>query len=127
MAKSTRARPSAASSSEQPYCPDEGDFIWIDLNPQLGHEQAGRRPALVLSPIIYNRPAGLCVLCPITSRVKSYPFNVAIPAGLPVTGVVLSDQIKSLAWPERKAAFIGKAPQPVLLDVRAKIKALLGI
>lgn len=115
------------SSSNQPYCPDEGDFIWINLNPQLGHEQAGRRPALVLSPASYNGPARLCVLCPITNTDKKYPFNVAIPSGLPVTGVVLSDQLKSLAWPERNVTFIGNAPQPVLLDVRAKVKALLRI
>ena len=115
------------SSVKAPYCPDEGEFVWIDFNPQAGHEQAGRRPALVLSPAIYNRPARLCVVCPITSRVKNYPFTVLIPAGLSVTGAVLADQVKSLSWPVRNVALIGHAPPSLVAEVRGKLKALLRI
>src|SRR4029077_6896441 len=83
--------------------PERGDIVWITLNPQAGHEQAGRRPAVVLSPIAYNRKVGLAVFCPITNQIKGYPFEVLIPAGLPVTGAVLADQVKSLDWGVRKA------------------------
>jgi len=76
--------------------PDAGDLIWLTFNPQVGREQAGRRPALVLSPESYNRKSGLAIVCPITSRLKGYPFEVPLPSGLPVTGAVLSDHIKSL-------------------------------
>jgi len=79
-----------------PRIPDRGDVVWITMNPQAGHEQAGRRPALVLSPAAYNGKVGLAILCPITSEVKGYPFEVSLPAGLPVEGVILSDQAKSL-------------------------------
>src|SRR5438552_10794224 len=85
------------------YVPARGDAVWISLDPQAGHEQAGRRPALVLSPSSYNRKAGLALMCPITSHAKGYPFEVAVPADLAVTGVILADQIKSLDWRIRHA------------------------
>ena len=80
-------------------CPTAAiDIVWLDFDPQTGHEQAGRRPALVLSPLAYNRPSGLAVLCPVTSRTKGYPCEVGIPTGLAVSGVVLADQLKNLDW-----------------------------
>src|SRR5438094_425340 len=80
------------------YIPERGDAIWITLNPQAGHEQAGRRPAVVLSPAMYNGGVGLMICCPITNQIKGYPFEVILPSGLPVTGTVLSDQVKNLDW-----------------------------
>jgi mRNA interferase MazF len=87
------------------YVPERGHIVWIDLNPQAGHEQAGRRPALVLSPATYNGRVGLALLCPITNRPKGYPFEVSLPTGLPITGVILADQIKSLDWRVRRTEF----------------------
>jgi mRNA interferase MazF len=109
------------------YVPSRGDAIWITLDPQAGHEQAGRRPALVISPASYNRKVGLAVLCPITNQLKGYPFEVMIPAGLKVGGVVLSDQVKSLDWRIRRAEFICKLPQETLTEVIDKLGALLLI
>lgn len=108
-----------------PYAPEIGDFVKIDFDPQAGREQAGRRPAIVLSPRQYNSITRLCVLCPITNQAKGYPFEVKVPEGERVTGVVLSDQVKSLSWTERQAEFLGKAPQGVVDEVKAKVKALL--
>ena len=107
------------------YVPERGDAIWINFNPQAGHEQAGRRPAIILSPRSYNGKVGLCLLCPITSQVKGYPFEVMIPAGLGVRGVVLSDQAKSLDWRVRNAEFIASLPEPVISEVLKKLKSLL--
>ncbi|WP_210496130.1 endoribonuclease MazF [Microvirga antarctica] len=114
-------------SSSSAYCPDAGDLIWLTFNPQAGREQNGRRPALVLSPRSYNALSRLCVLCPITNQGKGYPFEVPLPTGASVTGFVLSDQVKSLSWVDRDAAFIATAPAPVVSHARAKIKALLQI
>ncbi len=107
------------------YVPDRGHFVWIDFDPQSGHEQAGRRPALVVSPAIYNGRTGLCILCPVTNQAKGYPFEVSIPQGSGVTGVVLSDQIKSLDWKARNADFIRSAPRSVIQEVIAKLKPLV--
>jgi mRNA interferase MazF len=107
------------------YAPDRGDAIWITLDPQAGHEQAGRRPALVLSPAPYNRKVGLAVLCPITNQVKGYPFEVLIPHGLRVSGVVLADQVKNLDWRARDAKLICKLPSSVTDDALKKLNALL--
>ncbi len=107
------------------YVPDRGDLVWITLNPQAGHEQAGRRPAVVLSPASYNAKVGLAVLCPITSQVKGYPFEVLIPPGVSVTGAVLADQVKSLDWRARRADLIGRLPATVIDDVLAKVRTLL--
>ena len=107
------------------YVPARGDAVWITLNPQAGHEQAGRRPALVVSPASYNGKVGLVVLCPITSQVKGYPFEVTVPSGLRVGGVVLSDQVKSLDWRMRRAEFICKVPRQTISEVIDKLGALL--
>lgn len=107
------------------YVPGRGDAVWLDFHPQAGHEQAGRRPALVVSPSSYNRKVGLALFCPITNRAKGYPFEVAIPKGEKVAGVVLSDQIKSLDWQQRRADLITELPAEVVSDVMNKLKALL--
>lgn len=107
------------------FIPDRGDAVWIDMNPAAGHEQRGRRPALVLSPAAYNAKVGLAVMCPITSHVKGYPFEVEIPPGLEVSGAVLSDHLKSLDWRERRAAKITALPDEVLSGVLARFEALL--
>ena len=108
------------------YVPKRGDLVWLTFDPQAGHEQAGRRPAFVLSPEAYNRKTGLFLACPVTSRIKGYPFEVGLPAGLPVSGVILADQIKSLDWKERKAQFAARAAAEVTDDVVALILPLLG-
>lgn len=107
------------------YVPERGDAVWLEFNPQAGHEQAGRRPALVLSPQAYNSKVGLLVCCPITTKIKGYPFEVVLPAGLVVTGVVLSDQVKSLDWKARQVGFIVKVPDSVVKEVLAKLNTLL--
>jgi mRNA interferase MazF len=108
------------------YVPDRGDAVWITLNPQAGYEQAGRRPAIVLSPAAYNGKVGLAILCPITNQNKGYPFEVAIPAGLKVTGVILSDQVKSLDWRVRQAELIETLPDQTVAEVLSKLNTLLA-
>jgi len=108
------------------YIPKRGDLIWITLNPQVAHEQSGRRSALVISPSAYNAKVGLALLCPITSRSKGYPFEVGIPPGTGVEGVVLSDQVKSLDWRARKAERIAALPGAALREVLAKLGTLVG-
>ena len=108
------------------YVPERGDIVWITLNPQAGHEQAGRRPALVLSPKIYNIKSRLAILCPITNQVKGYPFEVHIPDNLPVKGVILADQVKSLDWKIREATLICKLPEETVSDVLQKLETLLS-
>ncbi len=109
------------------YVPDAGDVVWISFNPQSGHGQAGRRPALVLSPIAYNRKVGLALLCPITSQVKGYPFEVHLPDGLPAKGVILADQVKNLDWKTRHVEPMGNVPTAVVDEVLAKLMTLLQI
>jgi mRNA interferase MazF len=110
-----------------PWTPERGDVVWITMNPRVGHEQAGRRPALVVSPGAYNSKVGLAILCPITSQVKGYPFEVPIPDGLPVEGVVLSDQAKSLDWRARGAEFackVGRDSTEAVLQRLGRLVAL---
>jgi mRNA interferase MazF len=109
------------------YCPEAGDFIWIDLDPTVGREQSGRRPAIVLSPHNYNAAAGLCVICPITSRVRDYPFEAMLPDSASFRGVVLADQPRSISWEQRPIKHAGRAPDIVLTEVRERLAALLGI
>lgn len=107
------------------YVPSRGDAIWLQFDPQTGHEQAGRRPALVLSPEAYNRRVGLAILCPITSQEKGYPFEVALPEGSAIGGVILSDQIKSLDWRARGADLIETIPSYITEEVLQKLHTLL--
>jgi mRNA interferase MazF len=108
------------------YIPERGDLIWITLDPQAGHEQKGRRPALVLSPKSYNGKVGHAILCPITSQVKGYPFEVVIPEGLGIEGVILSDQVKSLDWQIRRAEFQTRLPDQVVEEVLQKLATVLA-
>jgi mRNA interferase MazF len=107
------------------YVPARGDAVWITLNPQAGHEQAGRRPAVVVSPVEYNRKVGLALVCPITSQVKGYPFEVPVPEGTGVAGVVLADQVRSLDWRARRASLIARLPAATVSELVGKLKALL--
>ncbi len=109
------------------YVPRRGDAVWLSFDPQSGHEQKGRRPALVLSPESYNRKTGLAVLCPITSQVKGYPFEVELPSGLPVEGAILADQVKSLDWRAREAVLIKKLPEAVVKRASELLIALIGV
>lgn len=108
------------------YVPKRGDIVWLTFAPQAGHEQSGRRPAVVLSPATYNAKVGLGLFCPITSQVKGYPFEVALPEGLAVGGVVLSDQVKSLDWRARDAKFAGRLTAAAVSEVLGKVNALLS-
>jgi mRNA interferase MazF len=108
------------------HVPDRGDVIWLTFTPHVGHEQAGRRPAIVLSPAAYNGKVGLALVCPITGQIKGYPFEVAIPAGLPVSGVVLSDQIKSLDWRGRRAEQICTLPKSTVTEILQNLGTLLA-
>ena len=112
------------SGKPMAYIPDSGDIVRIMFNPQAGHEQAGHRPALVLSPKAYNGKVGLAILCPITSQVKGYPFEVLIPEGMKVKGAILSDQVKSLDWKARKAEFACKLPPENFNEVVKKLSTL---
>lgn len=106
--------------------PRRGDIVWLTFNPQAGHEQAGRRLAVVLSPLSYNARVGLALLCPITSAVKGYPFEVNLPHDLPISGVILADQVKSLDWQARAVEFICTLPDAVTREVLQKIGLLLA-
>ena len=105
------------------YVPEAGDIVWLEFDPQAGHEQAGHRPALVLSPAAYNGRRGMMICCPMTSRIKDYVFEVALPGDEP--SAVLADQVKSVDWIARRARKKATAPALVLAEVRAKLKALL--
>ena len=105
--------------------PERGDVVWLEFNPQAGSEQAGHRPALVISPKSYNRRVGLALVCPITSRVKGYPFEVELPRGLEAEGAILCDQIKSLDWRVRHATPLGSVPNSVMQEVTARILTLI--
>ena len=107
------------------YIPERGDLVWLAFSPQAGHEQAGRRPALVLSPRAYNSVTGLVVVCPVTSSQKGYPFEVVLPEELSVKGVVLADHVKSLDWQARHATFIETVPNAVLAQVAEYLARLL--
>jgi mRNA interferase MazF len=111
--------------SRRTYVPDRGDIVWLQFNPQAGHEQAGHRPALVLSPASYNRLSGLMLCCPMTSQKKGYPFEVVIVDTPDHTSVVLADQVKSLDWKVRKAVKKGMAPGDVIAETLSKLQALL--
>ena len=108
------------------YVPDRGDVVWLQFNPQVGHEQAGRRPAFVVSPRAYNRKVGLALFCPVTSSIKGYPFEVVLPDEGKVQGAILADQLKSLDWRARKATRLDRMPDDVIQEVTGRILALVG-
>ncbi len=110
--------------ARRPYVPDAGDIVWLSFNPQTGREQAGHRPAVVLSPAAYNAKTSLMVCCPMTTQIKNYPFEVVVAGASP--SAVLADQIKSLDWQRRRARRKGSISPAELAEVRAKIRALIG-
>lgn len=107
------------------YVPDRGDIVWLQFNPQSGHEQSGKRPALTLSPKEYNQKVGLAIFCPITNQEKGYPFEVKV-GGNRISGVILADQVKSLDWRKREAEFIVKAPSIVINEAIELLKTLIS-
>ncbi|HET6522213.1 MAG TPA: endoribonuclease MazF [Geminicoccaceae bacterium] len=107
------------------YVPERGDLIRLTFDPQAGHEQAGRRPALVLSPAAYSERSRLALVCPVTTRRKGYPFEVVLPGGLPIAGVILADRVRNLDWMARCARFEARAPDAVVTEVRARLRPLL--
>ncbi len=111
---------------ERGYVPDRGDVVWVNFTPQAGHEQAGRRPALTMSPGSYNERVGLALICPITSQVKGYPFEVGLLPGGSVSGVVLADQIRSVDWRAREARFDSRLAPQVVNEVLMKVQTLLA-
>jgi mRNA interferase MazF len=127
MAKRTGERPSGGNRGSRSYVPEAGHLVWLSFSPQAGREQGGRRLGLVLSPHVYNARAGLCVVCPITSHIKNYPFEVNLPEGLAIAGVILCDHVKSADWRARSVEYADEAPVEVVAEVRAKLKPLLGI
>lgn len=108
------------------YIPQRGDLVWLTFTPQAGHEQAGRRLAIILSPTEYNGKVGLALCCPITSRIKGYPFEVKLPDDAPISGVILADQVKSLDWRARNAEFVYQLPEEVVREVLGKLGVLVG-
>jgi mRNA interferase MazF len=109
------------------YVPDAGDLVWLTFDPQAGREQRGRRPAVVLSPRVYNARSDLAVACPITSKVKGRMFEVPVPPGSRITGAILVNHLKSLDWKQRRAEFAGRLADDALTDVRERIRPLLGL
>lgn len=126
MARSTLANPLETKSGE-PYCPEMGDFIWLNFHPQAGREQDGWRPALVLSPARYNQIARLCIACPVTTQDKLNRFQVQIPDGCEVSGWIISDQVKSLSWSDRGAQFKGRCPDSIVAETVAKLRTLIPL
>lgn len=110
----------------EPYIPQRGDIVWVSLSPQVSHGQAGRRPAVVLSPRAYNGKVGLAIFCPTTRQIKGYPFEVLIPPGLPISGAALCDQVKSLDWRVRKAEFICSLPAETIAELLGKLETLFA-
>jgi mRNA interferase MazF len=108
------------------YVPERSDIVWLNFNPQAGHEQSGRRPALVISPVSYNKKVGLAIFCPVTNQEKGYPFEVKLPKNLKAKGVILSDQVKNLDWQRREAEFICKVSEEILEEVLEKIGTLIS-
>ena len=108
------------------FVPDRGDMIWVQLGPTSGHEQSGRRPVLVVTPNAYNRRTGLAIVCPLTSKVKGYPFEVTVPEGGELTGVILADHVRSIDWRSCRAGFAATLPAAVVSDVLARLSPLLS-
>src|SRR5262249_55062393 len=127
MARRTGGRRPGRSPGSAGYVPDAGHLVWLSFSPQAGREQAGRRPPPGPSPPSYNERAELCLVCPVTTQAKGYPFEVPLPEGLPAAGVVLADHLKSADWKVRQAEHAGEVPPEVLAEVQARLKPLLGL
>lgn len=125
MPKRERMAQLATKTGSRSYVPERGDVVWLSFDPQAGHEQAGRRPAVVLSPSLYNGSSGLAIFAPVTSQIKGYPFEVIIPAGLSVTGAVLTDHLKSLDWRARKAERICSLSTTTIRQILQRTALLL--
>jgi len=115
-----------SARKEPRYVPERGDVVWLEFDPQKGHEERGRRPALVVSPRAYNEKVGLALFCPLTTQVKGYPFEVPVPPGGKADGAVLADQVKSLDWRVRRAARFDRLPRETVGEVLARIMTLVG-
>jgi mRNA interferase MazF len=115
----------SASPGGKKYVPEQGDAVWLTFDPQAGHEQSGRRPAVVLSPRTYNVRAGLAIFCPVTNQIKGYPFEVVLSDDLPIGGAVLSDQVRSLDWRARRATRICRLPRDTMNEILGKLEPLL--
>ena len=115
------------SPGRKKYVPEQGDAVWLTFDPQAGHEQSGRRPAVVLSPRSYNGRTGLAIFCPVTNQIKGYPFEVVIGDDLPVAGAVLADQVRSLDWHARRATRICKLPREAMSEILGKLETLLRL
>jgi mRNA interferase MazF len=109
------------------YVPEAGDLIWLDFTPQAGREQAGRRPAVVLSPSVYNRRSRLAIVCPVTNQTKGYPFEVLLPKTSAITGIVLADHLRSLDWQMRGAEKAGRVSRQAMTEILERIALLLGL
>jgi mRNA interferase MazF len=107
------------------YVPDRGDIVWLQFNRQSGHEQAGKKPALTLSPKAYNQKVGLAIFCPVTNQEKGYPFEVKV-GGSKISGVILADQVKTLDWRKRDAKFIVKAPSIIINETIELLRTLIS-
>ncbi len=128
MAKSAAPSPGPISAGDGgDWVPDRGDVVWLEFDPQAGREQAGRRPAVVLSPASYNAPTGRALCVPVSTKAKGYPFEVALPDGFPVQGVVFSDQVKCLDWRARHARPVAPLPEAVLARILVRTRALLEL
>ena len=125
MADRKATKPSRTGRQEAGYVPEPGDFIFLDFQPQAGHEQAGRRPALVISPRIFNERTGFAIVCPVTNTVRGWPFEALIPPQASITGVVLADQVRSLDWRARGAGFHSKAPRDTFTQALALVKSII--
>ncbi|TAE61725.1 MAG: endoribonuclease MazF [Nostocales cyanobacterium] len=125
MVKVTGVNQSVGKSGSNVYVPDRGDIVWLYFDPQAGHEQAGNRPALVISPMIYNEVSGLAIVCPITNSTKDYPFEVPVPNGINTTGFVLADHIKSVDWKARKAELKEKVSVEFVTEVISILSSII--
>ena len=124
--KSKLGKALATKSGKRPYVPERGHVVWLTFDPQAGHEQAGRRPAVVLSPSNYNDRSGLALVVPLTKQVKGYPFEVSLPSGLSLKGVALADQLKSLDWRARNAEYIAALPEAITKEIIRRASLLLA-
>ena len=127
MSKAKTGAPPAGKKRGEAYQPERGHFVYLDFTPHAGTEQAGRRPALILSPVAYNVATGLAFACPVTNQMKGGAFDVAIPPAARVSGAVLSNQLRSVDWIARNAAFHSLAPEETVLEVLARIEAVLAL